>query len=107
MWSSIIAGSVLKPVMRSTSCGFFPLAGRLVGGNLPRQIIRQSSGWNDRRQRKPWHDQGSDLQRAQTGLGIPLHRFRDLLRRSAGAFHHAPQPVVADEGDVVEVDLAL
>jgi hypothetical protein len=84
--------------------GSLPLAHRL--GSLPEGSPR--AGRPDYcLQRETCHEQQSDLQRTQRRLSIHTQCFLDLLGRGGRLLHRAPQLVVVDASDVVEIDLHL
>ena len=47
------------------------------------------------------------LERPQPGLDVDAYRLLNLLRGRGRPLHDTEQPVVGDEGDVIEIDPAL
>ena len=75
--------------------------------NLSWNEIGQSTCRDNRKHRDTCHDEEAKLQCTQARIRVDAHRLLHLLGRSGGGFHHAPQPVVADEVDAIEVELRL
>src|SRR5271166_847300 len=75
--------------------------------NLAWLIVREAAGRDDRQQGETRHGQQADLQCPQPRLGVDAYRLIDLLRCRRRALHDREQPIVADEVDVVEIDLRL
>src|SRR6516165_6780935 len=78
--------------------------GRAPAGPI---ISWQPAGWKNRDQREARQREEADPQRPQTRLRVDARSLGYLLGRGRCALKHLQQPVVADEVNIVEIDLRL